>query len=244
MLSIFLCENDPKSKVSYEKFIESWIIISDYDAKLTLSVSTPVELTAYLKANDISGGLYFIEAEYETSMDGIKLAQNIREHDNEAFIVFIMAYEELLIPAVRSRVDILDYILKTKSSIAVRKCINADITLAMKRKYTFVRNMQEAFAYRNNSKYYTIPIDEVMSVQTLPEDHKLECHTVRSVLQINGDLKEFEDEYDFLMRVHRSVLVNREMIDYFNAKDRLLYLKDGDTVPATKRYMKIIENDM
>lgn len=94
MLSIFVCEDNNEQREKFTKIIQNLILIENFDMELKLSTSKPDDILDYLAENDVSG-LYFLDIDLKSSINGIELASMIRQYDPRGFIVFITTHSEM-----------------------------------------------------------------------------------------------------------------------------------------------------
>ena len=111
MLKAFICEDNKNQREKLTKIIEDIILIENYDMDLGLSTSDPYELI-----NSITGttntGIYFLDVDLHSDINGIQLAEKIREHDPRGFIVFITTHAEMSYLTFIYKVEAMDYIIK------------------------------------------------------------------------------------------------------------------------------------
>lgn len=94
VLRIFVCEDNKEQRERISKIIKDIILIEDFDMELTLITEKPDDVISYIKEND-GVGLYFLDIDLKSSINGIKLATKIREYDLRGFIVFITTHTEM-----------------------------------------------------------------------------------------------------------------------------------------------------
>jgi len=111
VLKIFICEDNKVQREKFENIIENIIIIENYDMDLQLSTEDPFEIINYLKSNNTSG-LYFLDVDLHSDINGIQLAEKIREYDPRGFIVFITTHAEMSYLTFLYKVEAMDYIIK------------------------------------------------------------------------------------------------------------------------------------
>lgn len=95
MLSVFICEDDPKQRERLEKVVTDYIMIEALDMELTLSADNPIEVLNYLEEHPKTTGLYFLDVDLKHEMSGIALASEIRERDDSGKIVSVTTHGEL-----------------------------------------------------------------------------------------------------------------------------------------------------
>lgn len=242
MLQIFLAEDTDSLAQAYTKHIQNQIFINAYQADLVLSTPASQAIVDYLNANKVSGGLYFLDIELaDPLMNGIDLAIKIREIDFDADIIFITSHDELAMTAINAKVAMLDYIIKTAGLEVTKQRISEDIALAVKHQIIRKQTLGTGFVYTIGSNQFSTQQADVYYLEAAHGDHKLVLHRTNKVTELNGNLKDFEVEYPFMIRIFRSILINRNNIDFFDAKQRTVTLKNGAELPVSLHYVKAVK---
>jgi two-component system response regulator AgrA len=121
MIPIFICEDDSLQKSVIESIIYKKILIEEYDMKIELSTADPYELKKHIDSRDSIGGVYFLDIDFNTDINGIQLASYIRKKDINAKIIFITTHSELLQLTFEYKVEALDYIIKDNVTLIQQK---------------------------------------------------------------------------------------------------------------------------
>lgn len=111
MLKVFICEDNKEERERFSKIISDIILIENYDIELELVSSNPNELINHIAKNDFSG-LYFLDIDLKSEINGIELAAKIRKYDSRGFIVFITTHAEMSYLTFIYKVEAMDYIIK------------------------------------------------------------------------------------------------------------------------------------
>ena len=94
MLDIFVCEDDTVQRQTIVQTIENTVLIEELDMQLGLDAGDPFVLLEKVKTSQ-NTGIYFLDIDLNSNMNGMKLAQQIRLSDPRGFIIFITAHSEL-----------------------------------------------------------------------------------------------------------------------------------------------------
>ncbi len=111
MLDIFVCEDNAVQRQAIVQTIQNIVLIEELDMQLVLDTEDPHVLLVKLKASR-NTGIYFLDIDLGSNMNGMKLAQQIRYFDPRGFIIFITAHSELSYMTFQYRVEAMDFILK------------------------------------------------------------------------------------------------------------------------------------
>lgn len=111
MLDVYVCEDNLKQLELITDLIKKSILIEELDMQVALSTKDPYEV---LKALDTAAhtGLFFLDIDLKSDMDGLTLAQRIRTIQPRCFIVFITSHSEMSFLTFQYKAEALDYIIK------------------------------------------------------------------------------------------------------------------------------------
>lgn len=111
MLNIFVCEDNPAQRQAIVQIIQNTVLIEELDMRLVLETADPYELLEKA-ASSQDTGIYFLDIDLSSSINGLQLAQQIRLCDPRGFIIFITAHSELSFMTFQYRVEAMDFVLK------------------------------------------------------------------------------------------------------------------------------------
>ena len=77
MLDIFVCEDNAAQRRTVVNIIQNTVLIEELDMQLTLDTGDPYMLLKKIKTSQ-NTGIYFLDIDLNSSMNGMKLAQQIR----------------------------------------------------------------------------------------------------------------------------------------------------------------------
>ena len=101
MTEIYLCDNELIWLEQMEQAISDFIISSDWALAIACRASAPQELLNQLMQHRTSGGIYFLDINLRSEMNGITLGAEIRKLDPEAVLVFVTSHDELVMDTFR-----------------------------------------------------------------------------------------------------------------------------------------------
>ncbi len=150
MLRIFVCEDNKEQRERFAKIIQDITMIENLDMELTLTTAKPDDILNYLSENDVSG-LYFLDIDLKSSMNGIELAAKIREYDPRGFIVFVTTHSEMSYLTFIYKVEAMDYIIKDNYS-NIKDRIHQCIINAHKKYSAKATELQKIFTMKADDK--------------------------------------------------------------------------------------------
>ena len=91
MLNIFVCEDNHIQRRTIVQIIQNIVLIEELDMQLVFDTANPYELLKKVKTCQYTG-IYFLDIDLSSNINGMKLAQEIRLFDPRGFIIFITAH--------------------------------------------------------------------------------------------------------------------------------------------------------
>ena len=183
-------------------------------------------------------GIYFLYIDLNSSMNGMKLAQQIRLFDPRGFIIFITAHSELSYMTFQYRVEAMDFVLKdnpAEAELKIKECL-----LNAMERYTLQTNRtHKVYTIETNGRKISIDYEDILFFETSGNIHKVILHAKDRQIEFSGTIKELTNELggDFV-RCHRSFLVNQKNIKEIDTKNRIVHFSNGETCLMSTRMMK------
>ncbi len=205
--------------------------------QLVLDTGDPYVLLEKLEASR-NTGIYFLDIDLNSDMNGMKLAQQIRLFDPRGFIIFITAHSELSYMTFQYRVEAMDFVLKdnpAEAKVKIRECL-----LNAMERYTLQTNkIHKVYTMELGGRKVSVDYDEIFFFETSRNIHKVILHAKDRQIEFYGAIKELTSILDDnFVRCHRSFLVNKNNIKEVDAKNRIIYFNNGETCLMSTRMMK------
>ncbi len=191
MIHIYICEDNQTQLESFQKYISDSVMIEELDMQIALATRSPQELLDAVFA-DKNTGLFFLDIELNSEMNGLTLAQQIRRIQPRCFIIFITSHLEMGFLTFQYKVEALDFIIKN-SPEQIKSRIH-ECLLDVDRKYTSLNNRQNTFIIHQNNRYTAFSYDEIIFFETSGNIHKMILHARNRVIEFTGQLKDMEKE--------------------------------------------------
>ena len=237
MLSVIVCEDNEEQRNRITKFIEDSIMIENLDMKIALSAEDPEEIIEYLKNNEVSG-LYFLDVDLQSDMNGIKLAEAIREYDPRGFIVFVTTHAEMSYLTFIYKVEAMDYIIKDNYE-TIKERIHQCILNAHKKYSSKATELQKNFTIKVEDKIISIEYNKILFFETSNVIHKVVLHAIDRQIEFYSKMKEIEEKLDSrFYRCHRSFLVNKDNIKEIDKNNRVIHMINGQECLVATRLLK------
>lgn len=234
MFPIYICEDNPAQLSYLEKIINNYILIEELDMAIVCASTDPEKLLKIQKEIH-DPGLYFLDIELNSHMDGFYLAEKIREKDPRGFIVFITTHSELVYISFEKQVEAMDYILKDQP-----ERLPSRITFCMKKameRYSSVENkVHKTLSVKIGSHNVFVPINDIYCIRSSNYKHKLLILLNQSVYECYGTLKEISKKLnDSFFLCHKSCIVNLQYISEIDKNNLSIKLKNGQICPFSVR---------
>jgi two-component system response regulator AgrA len=236
MLEILICEDDDKQREDIEKIIKGCILINDYDISFGVAVDNPKELIDYISEKQNFTGLYFLDIELDSSINGIILASQIRKIDPSAKIVFITSHIELMALTFDYNVEAMGFI--TKGNKKMREQISDCISVAVERYLNVKKDTNEHIVIKVGSSEVKLNVSDIQFIETSELSHQLRINMKNRQVNFYGKISEIEKLNSNFYRCHQSYVVNIKNIDRIEKNNREIYMNDGNKCYASVRYLK------
>lgn len=234
MLDVYVCEDNLKQLELITDLIKKSILIEELDMQVALSTKDPYEV---LKALDTAEhtGLFFLDIDLKSDMDGLTLAQRIRTIQPRCFIVFITSHSEMSFLTFQYKAEALDYIIKDMPEKMQPK-IHDCLLNATEKHLAQSDPARKNFIIHYGERCMTVSYDDIYFFETSNQIHKIILHGKNKVLEFHGQLKDIEPDLDYrFYRCHRSYIVNTNMIDHVDFTEMVIYFKNGESCPIAVR---------
>ena len=237
MLNIFVCEDNTAQRQIIVQTIQNTVLIEELDMQLVSDAEEPYMLLEKVKTSQ-NTGIYFLDIDLNSNMNGMKLAQQIRLFDPRGFIIFITAHSELSYMTFQYRVEAMDFILKdnpAEAKVKIRECL----LKAMERHTLETNKTHKVYTIEIGGRKIGVDYDDILFFETSSNVHKVILHAKERQIEFSSTMKELTSTLgDYFVRCHRSFLVNKNNLKDVDVKNRILYFTNGETCMMSTRMMK------
>lgn len=236
MIDVYICEDHPEQRKVISQYIRSAILIEEYDMKIGMETEDPEKILEAVR-NSENMGLYFLDIELNTNMNGLVLANRIREYDPRGFIVFITSHSEMSFLTFQYKVEALDFILKDHPQQMQRQICEC-MKHVMQKYSKITRGSGKTISITRGGRRITLEYQEIIFFETSSNEHKLIVHTKNKSIEFFGKMKEIENEVgEEFIRCHRAYLVNKANIQEVNYEDKCIVMKTQERCPISHRML-------
>lgn len=237
MIDVYICEDNQKQLNLFTKYVSDAIMIEALDMQIVQSTADPhIILKEIITAENT--GVFFLDIDLKSDIDGLALAQRIRQVQPRCFIIFITSHSEMSFLTFQYKVEALDFIIKDTTDhvkAKIHECL-----LNVHEKYTSLNNnITKTFIINHTDKCITVDYDDILFFETSSNIHKIILHAKKRTIEFNGQLKEIERQLDYrFYRCHRSYILNKDNIAEVDFSNSIVYMKNGETCPVSVRLKK------
>lgn len=209
MIQIAVCDDELAVRVLIQEYLSRYAKEKNLELHTDFFENGEALILTFGKQYD----LIILDVEMP-GMDGIKVAEKIREQDKLVIITFLTLYEKY---AYRS------YLVEA-SGYQTKPVEYESFRSELEKYLRLIRNNQEKILVENKGKTYSITKNSIVYISYF--NHCLTCHLMDGdTINIKGSLKNFmknDTEHNFC-QIHKSYIVNRIWIEKCVNKE--VYLK-------------------
>lgn len=237
MIDIFIGEDNKKHLDLFQKYISNFILMDGFDMHIVIATQDP-----HLILNELlttkNTGLFFLDIDLRSDMNGLVLAQQIRQIQPRCFIVFITSHSEMSFLTFQYKAEALDFIIKDTTEhikSKIHECL-----LDASNKYTSLNNtITPNFTIVQHDKHIVIDYNDILFFETSRNIHKIILHAKKRVIEFTGQLKDIEDQLDYrFYRCHTSYIINKDNIADVDFKELIVHMCNGEICPVSVRKKK------
>ena len=238
-MKLFILEDDPIQRERLETIITKLQDTLQIFCEQLIATHDPEVLLSKLDVID-SHHVYFLDLEinHEVRM-GLEVAQEIRKKDLHGMIVFVTTHSELAPKTYAYKVSALDFIEKDQPNEAFSQQVEACLKLA--KEYEGRQGEKEELVIKNKFTTLSVPLADVLYIETLTGSHKLHLVTKKASTQFYGKLREEEPLHERLFQCHKSYVVNLQNVVRIDKKEKKVYFENGESCFVSRRLVKELE---
>lgn len=237
MIDVYICEDNVKQLNTIKKYVQDAIMIEELDMNIALATGDPHAVLEKLQGAG-NPGLFFLDIDLHSDMDGLVLAQKIRKQEPRCFIIFITSHSEMSFMTFQYKVEALDFIIKDTPELIKSKI--HECLLNVMEKYRFSCNkIMKTFSITLGDHITTVELDKILYFETTSNIHRIVLQAENRRIEFTSQLKEVEKQLDYrFYRCHRSCIINRDQIQEVDFANYTIHMKNGHICPLSVRMKK------
>lgn len=235
MAEIYICDDEPAWIERMEQAVASFMMGSDWGLKTACRTTLPGELLDILYRNGTLGGIYLLDIDLKSEMDGLELAAKIRDSDPEAVLIFVTTHDELVMDTFRYKLQAMDYILKDRGDLR-SQIYDTLRTVESRYNHSAEKLAASRIRLETDGSYRFIVKKDVYFVESQKNRHKLTIHLRSEVLTTSLSLSNMTELLGngFLL-CRRGCLVNPLHITGANQSTREIVFDNGEKCRCSYR---------
>ena len=221
MLNFVVCDNSKDFRKKIESIVDEYMMKCDIDYK-TFTFEEYNKGFRDVVKSDTGFKVYFLDIRMG-DVSGIEAARMIREEydDWSSIILMITSHNEYRYEALGNRLFLLDFISKNDGC---EERIEENIKRALKN----YNNIEKSLSYELNHIIKRIEYRHILYIEKEQDSKRCIIKTIHGEQLIRRNLSEIEKTLDrSFMKVHRSVLVNVDLIKEYDASENKITFKNG-----------------
>lgn len=232
MLHFVILDDNATHNMNTKKRLQLIFKKREISASIALNTTKPDEVIEYCSRNNTRNNVYLLDVNIQSRITGIDVAGIIRERDVKAYIVFVSAHPEFVMPSLKTKV--FDYLIKPVSIDTLESCINS-VYKDFKKANT---ETGETLSIKSGFNVYNLELDEIVYLEKY--GHILVVHTTSGKIEGVESLDSIEQKLDNkrFFRCHKSYIVNITYISRTDYPKGIIYLKNGQMCTVSKRSKK------
>ena len=236
--NIIICEDVKSTLIKIASVALEYFENSEFEFDCHQIQSDFSKVLEYAKTSDKCRNIYLLDIELAANVNGLNLAQKIREYDYLGYIIFITSHTELGMTALSYKLKILDFIDKTDKQFKKRltECFDTVI-----KESSVIKNEDKHIMIKSGLDYFPVILNDIIYIETDSIGRKIIIHTPSRTIESYTPLKEIAKELDGrFFQCHRAIIVNTEKILKIHTErsNAHLDLSGGNICPLSLRKVK------
>jgi two-component system response regulator AgrA len=237
-MNIIVCEDSEKQRIDIVKHIDNIIRENYLNMKVYLSTENPYDVIKSIKDTpELS--VYILDVDLKCNINGIELADKIRDKDPYSFIIFITSHSEMTHLTFKYKVEAFDYIIKNSREELHRGISDALLKINMRLGNSSLSD--SFFTIEDGRSITKIDFRDILFFETTSIKSKIKVNCFNRSKEFYSKLKDIEQSLDErFIKCHKSFIVNIDNIQSINKKEKLIYMRNGQTCCLSKSYTKAL----
>lgn len=244
MLNVIICEDNSRQRKQIKDIVENNIISNSLELNIALCTNNPKNVLNYLEENGNDVGIYFLDIDLNSDINGLMLAKNIRKYDPDGYIIFITVHSELSYMTFEYKVEAMGFIPKDDILLLNNK-VRDNLLIAYNKYNNKIENDDEnenkddSIMIETGYHKINVSFENILFFETISATHKIRVHTFKRQMEFYGSIKELKGKLnDDFYHSHRGYLVNIKNIKEIDKKRLLIRMKNDEECYVSIRRLK------
>lgn len=237
MLEIVVCEDNNEYRKMITENLNCLITDHKISGSIVLDCASPRQVEKFIIANHPN--VFFLDIDLDAELNGLDLASIIHEKMDDAYIVFISQYANLVFKSFKVRP--FDFLPKP-----ITKKVLSDVLIEINHDYLkrFYIAKPGLLNIKIGNKIYQIPQNEIVFMEKY--GNKCIIHSKTKTVYCYQSLDAIYDKLgntDFI-RCHKSFIANKNFIEQTNLSDMEIIFTNGQKCFIGGKYKKNFMNEL
>ena len=228
MLKVYIIEDDNNQRERLTNYIDKIIKKNNLDLEIALSTDNIKDLVCNIEGKG-RRGLYFLDIDLGEDVHGLELAEFIRKHDPNGYIIFVTTHSELNVLTFKYKVEAMDFIVKDdfqEMATRVEEClIRAD-----EQEKGSSEIFKDMYIVNMGEKSIGYEKENIIFFEANGNSQKIILHGINRQIEFNGKIKDIEEKVGKnFFRVSRTSLINLDKAKTVSENGNYILMKNGET---------------
>ena len=232
MINFIICEEDSSYIDIYKEIIDK--IMMNFDIEYNFHIFKSYNDKWKTTTTQENGFKVYIMAMKAKRGSGLDAARYIREEldDWQSMIIMISAYLDYKYEALGKRLMLIDYISKYDN---IKQRLSEAIKISIKN----YDRRPKALKFIYKKTFYNIEFRKILYIEKEQDNKRCICRTIEGNYYISGNLLTVSKMLDSrFLQICRSIIINLEQIESYNAKLNIITFKNKEELNAISRNKK------
>lgn len=224
MLNFILCDDNLNTLNQISKMLEAIFAKNDFEANISLKTTRASEILDFVYTNSVD--VIILDIQLHSNINGLDIANKIREFNKDCYIVFVTAHSEFVFLAYKCKT--FDYLCKPITTSRLEETII--------RLFSDVNSEHQSKKYiKLDNKNTIINENDIQYIKR--EGMKIIFHTITRNYEIYSSFAKLENQLpDNFVRCHKSFIANVNNIDKLEPSSNLIHFKNNSVCEIGPKY--------
>ena len=237
-MNIFILEDDLVQQSRLEKIIHGLLKKHQLQVKRFEISGKPNQLLGFIEEKG-SHQLFFLDIEIKSEeTKGIEVAQQIRDIDPYAIIVFVTTHSEFMPLSFRYKVTALDYIDKELETTEFESRIEEALLYTRNKDSKTIS--ENCFYFKSKYAQVQFPFNEIYYIETSSRPHRVVLYTKTERMEFTASLSEILKQDQRLIQCHRSFAINPANVIKVDRQSKTAYFEGGANCSISRQKLNLV----
>ncbi|WP_310601781.1 LytR/AlgR family response regulator transcription factor [Anaerosporobacter sp.] len=238
MSKVYVCEDNDQQREFMSRTVQELLLVEEFPMEYGVATANPHELLEKIKG-ETDTGIFFLDIDLQCDMNGMELAQKIRECQPRSYIIFATTHSEMSHLTFKYKIEALDYIIKDNRDelkVRIQQCLHHVMESETRQGES---ESEKNYFVQTGGRITPLSYEEILFFEISETKGKMYVSTKDKCIEFKGNMKEIEEEMDErFCRCHRSFFINLDNIETIDEKNNMIVMAGGAECPISVRLKK------